>query len=164
MSAFRIITSESEEKERIPACVLASASEMSEILESEDSTKLSEGSKTSVAQDGDTPVPNMDETNPTIITMAPTNAPSSESKAGKVGEKEETVEAATATLHGYSVRPDVLEGTYEFVTDATPLDKNESINICGILDPVRFEVTINPQIRKERRRKNNETVNASRAR
>ena len=155
LSVFRVITSESDEKDRMPACVLASASEMSEILESGDSSsKLSEGSKTSVSEDGNTPLPNMDETNPTVITLAPTNAASSEGKAGEVEEKEESVEPAFAALHGYSVRPDVVEGTYEFVViDATPLDKNESINICGIVDPVRFEVTINPGNSKGKKKK-----------
>ncbi len=147
LSAFRAITSEEGEILRSPACVLASATEMAEMLDSgESSSKISEGSKTNVAEDGETPIPSIDETNPTIVDMAPTiSAAPVERKEGEDGQKEESPEVATASLQGFSVRPDVVEGTYEFVvTDATPLDKNESVGLCGLVNSVRFEITINP--------------------
>ena len=103
---------------RVPACILANASEM-ETLTTEDNIQ------TPTLLDGDSvESSHLEDPSPTIIRVA-------------VGPD------AVAVFEGYSVRPCVQEGTYEFViADGTDLEKNFSVPLIGLADSMIFEVTI----------------------
>ena len=127
---FHIVQSEDGMITRVPACVLATASEM-ETLTTVDNVL------NPTLLDGDSVKDShLEDPCPTLIRLA----------AGA---------DAVAVFEGFIVRPDVPEGTYEFViADGTALEDTFAAPLIGLADSMIFEVTISagsPKVLKKRK-------------